>query len=169
MERFPPLAAYSHSASVGSLNFLPVRRLSFTINSWQSYHDTLITGFSGSSALFIYGSLPITASHWPAVTSVWPISNPDNVTLCTGDSSRPAILPCSGVAPISNAPPFTPIILNCTPAASITSDAELCSLSATLVTTAARISSGTAVPVFTTTLKLKPGFFTYPPSGTLDL
>lgn len=41
---FPPLAANSHSASVGRRNCFPVSSFNFWINSWQSFQLTVSTG-----------------------------------------------------------------------------------------------------------------------------
>src|SRR5262249_41477245 len=65
----PARAAYSHSASVGRRYFVPPSlALSLSINCCTSSQETLSTGRLASPLNWL-GLFPITASHWPWVTS----------------------------------------------------------------------------------------------------
>lgn len=64
------LEAYSHSASLGKRNFLPLYLLSFSIKSCTSSQLIFSTGQLLPQAEKSDGLLPIIACHWPCVTSV---------------------------------------------------------------------------------------------------
>src|SRR5262245_42552487 len=84
-----PRAAYSHSASVGSRQVLPVLRVSQAANAVASSQDTLMTGRRprpqpSSPALCAQPPSATQASHWANVTSCLPMANEAMATLRCG-------------------------------------------------------------------------------------
>jgi len=103
----PPLAAYSHSASVGRRYFLPgYLVLSFFRKSWMSFQLTLSTGQSSQPLNSNSGgSLPITSRQSAWVTSYLPMEKVLTVTVCW-HSSIARSFSLSGL-PIRKVPPVT--------------------------------------------------------------
>ena len=66
----PPLAAYSHSASVGRRYVPSVSSLSFAMNCWASSQETFSTGHWGQPLKWL-GLFPMSSSHWPLGNGVF--------------------------------------------------------------------------------------------------
>src|SRR3989338_769304 len=97
----PARQAYSHSASLGRRYFFPVLALSASINAWASSQLTCSTGQLSPQLPNLLGLLPMSAFHWPCVTSVLPIAKVRlMVTWCTGISlGSPLFEPMSKLPP----------------------------------------------------------------------
>ena len=124
----PARAAYSHSASVGSLYWYgPLARFSFAMNRRASFQLTLSTGSAGPRKRL--GLAPMTSVHCAWVISYLPISNPLLIlTECAGLSSSPQSASWER-QPMRNSPGSTAMnSIRCSPWAQIPLPIEIASI-----------------------------------------
>ena len=112
----PVSNAYSHWASVGSENGIPVILDNLPRNLMQSSCETISTG--AVSDVAVPASEPITAFHTPLLILWLEIENPFRTTWWT---VAPEILTPDGVLPMAKVPPSTVAIGIIVPA-NLTSD-----------------------------------------------